>query len=78
MRTRIDAAGRLVIPQGLRTSVGLGEGGDVDVSVVGAGILIEPVAGHDLVREGDLIVIPDDGPAMDDDSVRELRLGDQR
>lgn len=78
MRTTIDRAGRLVIPRGMRSQVGLTEGGEVDISVRGAAILIEPVAGADLQKEGRFLVIPGGGPAIGDDAVRELRLGDQR
>lgn len=78
MKTTIDKAGRVVIPRGLRAQVGLGDGGEVDVSVHGAAILIEPRNGEDLQREGPLVVIPAVGVPLDDDAVRELRLGDQR
>ncbi len=78
MKTTIDKAGRLVIPRGMRSQVGLAEGGEVDISVHGAAILIEPVAGADLQKEGRFLVISHGGPAVDDDAVRELRLGDQR
>ena len=78
MKTTIDKAGRVVIPRGLRAQVGLTEGGEVDVSVQGAAILIEPLNGEELQREGPLIVIPAAGTPLDDDAVRELRLGDQR
>jgi AbrB family looped-hinge helix DNA binding protein len=78
MKTTIDRAGRLVIPRALRAQVGLADGGDVEVVVHGAAILIEPRAGLDLQQEGDLLVIPGTGQLLDDDAVRELRLADQR
>lgn len=78
MKTTIDRAGRLVIPRGMRAQVGLVEGGEVDVVVHGSAILIEPLAGHDLQKEGPFLVITATGQALDDDAVRELRLGDQR
>jgi AbrB family looped-hinge helix DNA binding protein len=78
MKTTIDRAGRLVIPRGLRAQVGLADGGDVDVVVQGAAILIEPRAGLDLQAEGAYLVIPATGQAIDDEAVRELRLADQR
>ena len=78
MKTTIDRAGRLVIPRGLRAQVGLADGGDVDVEVQGAAILIEPRAGRDLQAEGAYLVIPATGQAIDDEAVRELRLADQR
>jgi AbrB family looped-hinge helix DNA binding protein len=78
MKTTIDRAGRLVIPRGLRAQVGLADGGEVDVVVQGAAILIEPRAGLDLQAEGGFLVIPASGQAIDDDAVREIRLADQR
>jgi AbrB family looped-hinge helix DNA binding protein len=78
MRTTIDKAGRVVLPRGLRAQVGLTEGGEAEVGVVGAAILIEPVTGDDLQREGDFVVIPSTGEMVSDADVREQRLGDQR
>ncbi|MFO7532972.1 MAG: hypothetical protein R6W93_10955 [Candidatus Limnocylindrales bacterium] len=78
MRTRIDKAGRLVVPRGLRQQVGLLEGGVIDIDVHGAAIIIEPVAGDDLQREGGFIVIPASGQVIGDADVREQRLADQR
>lgn len=77
MRTTIDKAGRVVIPRALRRQTGLRDG-EVQISSDGAGIRIEPVAGEGLVEEGRRLVIPPGGTALDDDAVRELRLGDQR
>ena len=77
MRTTIDKAGRVVIPRALRDLVGLSNG-EVEISYEGAGIRIEPVAGEGLAEAGDRLVIPASGAAVDDDAVRELRLGDQR
>lgn len=78
MKTTIDKAGRLVIPRALRAQVGLHEGGEVDVAVQGAAIVVEPVGGKDLQREGPFVVIPAVGHALTDDDVREQRLADQR
>jgi AbrB family looped-hinge helix DNA binding protein len=78
MKTTIDKAGRLVIPRGMRAQVGLTEGGEVEVAVHGSAILIEPVAGEDLHKEGSFLVIPASGQVLDDDAVRGLRFGDQR
>jgi AbrB family looped-hinge helix DNA binding protein len=78
MKTTIDQAGRLVIPRGMRAQVGLLQGGEVRVEVRGAAILIEPIAGPDVQVEEGFLVIPPTGHAIDDDSVRELRLADQR
>ena len=74
----MDRAGRLVVPRGLRHQVGLLDGGVVDIDVQGAAIIIEPVVGHDLQREGGFIVIPASGEVIRDADVREQRLADQR
>lgn len=77
MRTTIDKAGRVVIPRALRDLVGLSDG-EVEISYEGAAIRIEPIAGEGLAEEGGRLVIPAGGVKLDDDTVRDLRLGDQR
>lgn len=73
MRTTIDAAGRLVIPKKLRDAVGLGEGlADVDVTVEGAGLRIEPLAGGQLVLEDGILVVAKRGPTITDETIRDL------
>ncbi len=67
----------MVIPRALRDLIGLGEG-EVEISCEGGGIRLEPVPGEGLVEEGGRLVIPPGGTLVDDDAVRELRLGDQR
>jgi AbrB family looped-hinge helix DNA binding protein len=78
MKTTIDKAGRLVIPRGLRAQVGLLHGGEVEIGVHGAAILIEPAAGDDLLKEGSFVVIPSVGTVVTDEDVRDQRLADQR
>lgn len=78
MRTNIDRSGRLVVPLGMRSQLGLDEGGEVEVEVVGAAIVIEPVAGDDLQTEAGFIVIPATSEAVTDADVRNQRLADQR
>jgi hypothetical protein len=78
MRTSIDRAGRLVVPRALRSQVGLIDGGEVEIAVDGASIRIDAVPGTDLVDEDGFLVIPSTGVTLDDASVRELRLADQR
>ncbi|HEX9834071.1 MAG TPA: AbrB/MazE/SpoVT family DNA-binding domain-containing protein [Mycobacterium sp.] len=77
MRTTIDKAGRLVIPKLLRDQSGITPG-EVDISLDGAAIRIESVAADDLVEENGLLLLPNGGPELDADAVRELRLADQR
>ncbi len=62
----------------MRAQVGLLGGGDVEVVVQGAAIMVEPVTGEDLLREGPFVVIPGTGQSITDADVREQRLADQR
>lgn len=77
MRTTIDTAGRLVIPKSLREQSGI-VSGEVEISLDGAAIRIESVAADDLIEEDGLLLLPNGGPELDADEVRELRLADQR
>jgi AbrB family looped-hinge helix DNA binding protein len=77
MRSTIDKAGRLVIPKALRDSIGM-VAGDVEVTIDGAGLHIEPIADDELQDEDGLLVIPAAGAAFGDDLVRTLRDADQR
>ena len=78
MRTTIDKAGRVVIPKSLRSQVGLDEGGEVEIDVQGAAILIEPVTGRGFIEMHGRLVIPPSGRTIDSETVRRLRLADQR
>lgn len=77
MRTTIDRAGRLVVPKALRDQAGI-TAGEVEVSLDGAAIRIESVAGEELVEQDGLLLLPTGGPELSSDEVRELRLADQR
>jgi bifunctional DNA-binding transcriptional regulator/antitoxin component of YhaV-PrlF toxin-antitoxin module len=77
MRTTIDKAGRLVIAKPLRDLVGLVPG-EVEVTVDGAGLRIEPVAQGRIVEAGGRLTVAASGTPIDDEVVRDLRRGDQR
>jgi len=77
MRTTIDKAGRLVVPKALRDQAGI-TAGEVELSLDGATIRVESVAGEELVEQGGLLLLPSGGPELDSDEVRELRLADQK
>jgi AbrB family looped-hinge helix DNA binding protein len=77
MRATIDKAGRLVIPKPLRDRLGLVPG-EVEVTVDGAGLHVEPFAGDELDNEDGRLVIPAAGGRVDDDLVRTLRDADRR
>jgi AbrB family looped-hinge helix DNA binding protein len=42
MKLTMDKAGRIVVPKPLREALGMGDGGEVDVSVYGGGLQIIP------------------------------------
>jgi hypothetical protein len=67
----------LVIPKQLRDAVGLGVG-EVEVTVQGAGLRVEPLAGESLEEKDGLLVIPAAGARIDDELVRTLRDAGQR
>lgn len=77
MRTTIDRAGRVVIPRRLRDEVGL-HAGEVEITVDGAGVRIEPLAGEGVIEKDGRLVISAAGVVIDDEVVRELRDADQR
>jgi len=72
MRTTIDRAGRLVIPRSLRNRIGLAGGGEVEITLDGAAIRIEPVPGTELREDGGLLVIPATGTPIGNTLVLEL------
>ena len=77
MRATIDKAGRLVIPKRLRDHVGL-RPGEVEVTVDGIGLRVEPLAGESLSEREGRLVIPAAGAQIDDDLVQSLRDAGQR
>ena len=77
MRATIDKAGRLVIPKRLRDDVGL-RPGEVEVTVDGTGLRVEPLATESLDERDGRLVIPSAGVPVDDDLVRWLRDAGQR
>ena len=61
----------MVIPREIRRRVGLGAG-EVEVTVDGAAVRIEPIAGDELVEVDGRLAIPASGLTIDDQLVREL------
>lgn len=66
-----------MIPRQLRDGIGL-RPGEVEVTIDGAGLRIEPVATDSLVDRDGLLVIPAEGASIDDDFVQHLRDVGQR
>jgi AbrB family looped-hinge helix DNA binding protein len=77
IRATIDKAGRLVIPKQLRDHVGL-RAGEVEVTVEGTGLRVEPLATDSLAERDGRLLIPSAGTQIDDDLVRSLRDAGQR
>ncbi len=77
MRSTIDKAGRVVVPKQLRDQAGLVPG-EVEITIDGSGLRLEPVAGSGLVEDCGRLVIPAEGAEVDDDLVRSLRDADRR
>jgi len=78
MEATIDSAGRVVIPKRLRDELGIAPG-LVEVVRDGSGIRIEPLAQPGLEQvDGRLVIPTSSGPTIGDETVRELRLADQR
>lgn len=77
MRTTIDKAGRLVIPKQLRDHVGL-RPGEVEITVEGAGLRVQPLAEESLDERDGRLVIPPSGAQVDDELVQALRDAGQR
>jgi len=77
MRATIDRAGRLAIPKLLRDRLGF-RPGEVELTIDGASLRVEPVSDDALVESNGRLIIPSSGNAITDDLVRELREADQR
>ena len=78
MKTRIDSAGRLVIPKALRERYGFVAGAEIESFTVPDGITLVPVAtGHRIVRTGRVAAVDTGaGPApLEIFSIDSLRSG---
>lgn len=77
MRTTIDKAGRIVVPKRLRMEIGLVPG-DLEIVVEGNGLRITPIATDQLDEVDGLLMLTAASDAPTDETIRELRLADQR
>ena len=75
MITTMDRAGRLVIPKAAREAAGL-VAGEVMVEVVGTTVAVSVPPATLVERDGLLMLST--GTGLDDEQIRELRLGLQR
>jgi AbrB family looped-hinge helix DNA binding protein len=76
MRATIDKAGRLVIPKPLRDRLGI-RPGEVELSIDGAALRVEPVSGEVVEERKGRLVIPASGEPIAAAEVRALRDVDQ-
>jgi AbrB family looped-hinge helix DNA binding protein len=72
MKLTMDKAGRLVVPKPLREALGLGDGGEVDVSVYGAGLQIIPRSRTARIVEIDGRLVADSDTVITDEVIFEL------
>ncbi len=77
VRSRIDKAGRLVIPKALRDHLGLWPG-EVELTADGAALRMVPVHEDTLAEADGRLVIPASGTSIDDELVQTLRDADRR
>jgi AbrB family looped-hinge helix DNA binding protein len=73
-----DQAGRVVLPKHLRNEVGIVPGQPIEITVDGAALRLEPVAGSGFIEKDGFLVLPPTGNVITDEDVRELRFADQR
>ena len=74
MKTTIDRAGRVVVPKAWREELGLGDGGEVELTLVDGRIEIEvvPTAVRLERRDGRLVAVADrDMPPLTAELVRD-------
>ena len=77
MRSRIDRAGRLVIPKALRDQLGL-RPGEVELTADDAALRMVPVHEDTLAEADGRLVIPASGISIDNELVQALRDADRR
>ena len=81
METTIDRAGSLVIPKALRKSIGLVDGGRVEVIESDGSLVIspKPVAKRLVERGGVVVCVPDEPvPTLMAEAVRDLLESSRR
>jgi AbrB family looped-hinge helix DNA binding protein len=69
MKLTMDKAGRLVVPKPLREALGLGDGGEVEVSVYGAGLQIVPGGRTARITEVDGQLVADSDTVITDEMI---------
>ncbi|WP_309619922.1 AbrB/MazE/SpoVT family DNA-binding domain-containing protein [Salinibacterium sp.] len=69
MKLTMDRAGRVVVPKPLRDALGMPDGGDIDISIYGAGLQLVPSGSTARLVEtnGHLVAVSE--TVVDDDMV---------
>lgn len=69
MKTKIDSAGRIVVPKQLRDELGLKSGTEVDISRYGAGLTVIPGGRTARLVEKDGVLVATGETRIDDEVV---------
>jgi bifunctional DNA-binding transcriptional regulator/antitoxin component of YhaV-PrlF toxin-antitoxin module len=72
MRTSIDAAGRVEIPEAVRIALGLVPGTPVDITLQGSGARLEPTGRAAQLVEVDGVLVASSDRVVTDEDVRGL------
>lgn len=78
MKTRIDDAGRLVVPKVLRDRLGLTPGSTVDISPYGAGLQMVAVSRTARIRTSRGVTVAESDLVITDDDVFAILDADRR
>lgn len=79
MKTTIDSAGRIIIPKGLRESLGLNGGSEVEIEEYGGVIQVRPTGdAARLERRNGRLVVVGSGALITDESMLALRDAGRR
>lgn len=64
MKTTIDGAGRIVVPKALRDRLALAAGSEVEIELVGDGVLLRPAAADSAIVAEDGVLVHRGGKAV--------------
>jgi AbrB family looped-hinge helix DNA binding protein len=81
MRVTLDQVGRIVIPKPMRLSLGIEADSELEVSLDGTGLRLDPVRKQDRsvkLVDGFPVLSSPGKQVLTDDQIRALRDGDQR
>ena len=73
MKTTIDAAGRVVVPKPLRDRLSLAAGSEIEIELVGDGIVLRPASAESAIVAEDGVLVHRGGTPVALDVVAFLR-----